>query len=138
MRADMMIRWTGVFSLLVMSVFLMAFEETGINSEQGFFSVDVRCAANPVKIGKNNMTVTIHDVKSLKPVGRKLIIEAIPWMPATPEHGSSDIPVVTYLGKGQYRIEGINFTMPGEWDVYLKVRDGGKEDSVVFNVDVAP
>lgn len=120
-----------------MSIYLMAFEKTGITTEQGFYSFDVRCAANPVKVGKNNMTVIINDVKSMKPFGRKLIIEAIPWMPAS-EHGSSEMPVVTYIGKGQYNIEGINFTTPGDWDVYLKLRDGNKEDSAVFNVQVAP
>jgi hypothetical protein len=130
------IRWTMVFPILAMSIFLTAFEKKGINTEQGFYSVDVQCAANPVMTGKNNITVTINDVKSMKPLEKKLIIEAIPWMP-THEHGSSDIPVITYLGKGQYRIDEINFTMPGDWDVYLKIRDGGKEDTAVFNVNVA-
>jgi len=136
MRRDAMIRWTGFFSILVVSLFLMAFEQKGINSEQGFYSIDVQCAANPVKVGKNNMTVTINDAKSLKPFEKKLIVEVIPWMP-THEHGSSDIASVTYLGKGQYRVEGINFTMPGEWDVYFKIREGNKEDSAVFNIVVS-
>ena len=137
MRTGAMLRWAGVLSVLFMSVFLTAFEKKGINSEQGFYSVDVQCAANPVVVGKNNMTVTINNAKSMKPFERKLIIEVVPWMPAH-EHGSSDIAVVTYLGKGQYRIEGINFTMQGDWDVYLKLEDDGKEDTVVFNVHVAP
>src|SRR5512135_1946356 len=126
MRTDAMIPWTGILSIMVMSVFLMAFEKKGINSEQGFYSIDVQFAANPVMVGKNNMTVTINDVKSMKPFEKKLIVEVIPWMPAD-EHGSSDIASVTYLGKGKYRIEGINFTMPGDWDVYLKLREGDKE-----------
>ena len=136
MRTEAMIRWTGVLSLLIMSVFLMAFEKKGITTEQGFFSIDMQCAADQLTVGKNNMTVTINDAKSMKPVERKLIMEVIPWMGAH-EHGSSDIAVVTYLGKGRYRAEGINFTMPGDWDVYLKLRDGDKEDSAVFNVHVA-
>jgi hypothetical protein len=136
MRTDTVIWRTGVFSILAISVFLMAFEKKGINTEQGFYSVDVQYVANPVMVGKNNMTITINDAKSMKPIDKKLVIQAIPWMPAH-EHGSSDIAVVTYLGKGQYRIEGINFTMPGDWDVYFKIQDGGKEDSAVFNIRVA-
>lgn len=136
MRRDAMIRWTGFFSILVVSLFLMAFEQKGINSEQGFYSIDVQCAANPVTVGKNNMTVKINDIKSMKPIERKLDMDVIPWMTAM-EHGSSDIAVVTYLGKGQYRVEGINFTMPGDWDVYLKLREGEKDDTAVFTVHVA-
>ena len=135
MRSNTTIRWTAVIALLVMSAFLLAFNTKGISTEQGFYSVDVQCAADPVMVGKNTITATIKDAKSLKPVEKKLTIEVIPWMGAH-EHGSSDITVVTYLGKGQYRMEGINFTMPGDWEVYLKLRDGDKEDSAVFNVHV--
>jgi hypothetical protein len=137
MRKKAIMQWTGVFVIALTSIFLMAFEQNGINSEQGFYSVDVQSAANPVMVGKNNMTVTIRDVKSMKPLERKLNIEALPWMPAH-EHGSSNKPIITYLGKGKYRIEEITFTMPGDWDVYLKIQDGGNEDSVVFNVPVTP
>jgi hypothetical protein len=135
MLTEKMMRLTGILSLLIMSVFLMAFDKKGINTEQGFYSVDVQCAADPVMVGRNNMTVTINDAKSMKPIERKLIMEVIPWM-AAHEHGSSDIAVVTYLGKGQYRLEGVNFTMPGDWEVYFKLRDGDKEDSAVLNVHV--
>ncbi len=135
MSRNTMVRWTGILPLLLMSVFLMAFDKKGINTEQGSYSIDVQCAADPVMVGKNDMTVTINDAKSRKPVERKLIMEAIPWM-AAHEHGSSDIAVVTYLGKGRYRIEGINFSMPGDWEVYLKLQDGNKEDSAVFDVHV--
>jgi len=136
MRSNAMIRLAGVLTILVMSVFLMAFEKKGINTEQGLYSVDVQSAADPVMVGKNRMTVKINDVKSMKPIERKLDMDVIPWMTAM-EHGSSDIAVVTYLGKGQYRVEGINFTMPGDWDVYLKLREGEKDDTAVFTVHVA-
>jgi hypothetical protein len=135
MRSMTTIRWTEVLALMVMSAFLMAFNTKGVSTEQGLYSVDVQSASDPVMIGKNTMTATIKDAKSLKPVEKKLTIEVIPWM-AAHEHGSSDIAVITYLGKGQYRMEGINFTMLGDWEVYLKLRDGDKEDSAVFNVHV--
>jgi YtkA-like len=137
MHTGTMIRWTGVLAMLLISIFLMGFEQKGINSEQGFYSVDVQSAGNPVMVGENNMNITVIDVKSMKPLERKLNIEALPWMPAH-EHGSSNKPVVTYLGRGKYHIEGITFTMPGDWEIYLKIQDNGKEDSVVFNVPVAP
>ena len=42
MRKKAIMQWTGVFVIALTSIFLMAFEQNGINSEQGFYSVDVQ------------------------------------------------------------------------------------------------
>ncbi|MCL5024693.1 MAG: FixH family protein [Nitrospirae bacterium] len=129
-------RWGKLFAVLVLTLFLLAFEKKGIDTEQGFYSVDVQFAASTVKVGKNTLKVGINDRGSRKPLEKKLTMEAIPWMPAH-EHGTSDIAQVRYLGNGQYLVEGLSFTMPGDWEVYLRIRDGGKEDTAVFHVPVA-
>lgn len=122
--------------LVILSVFLLGFEKKGIPSEQGMYSVDVQFSGAAAIVGKNKLNVLLNDAGSRAPVEKKVAIEVIPWMPAH-EHGSHDRATVQYQGKGRYLVEGLSFTMPGDWDVYLKIMDGGKEDSVVFNVHVS-
>lgn len=51
-------------------------------------------------------------------------------------HGLPTVPVVTPLGEGTYRIEGMKFHMPGHWIVLLHVRRGADNDTVAFALDV--
>jgi cytochrome c peroxidase len=45
----------------------------------------------------------------------------------------------TYLGNGNYRVEGIKFNMHGEWEMRFNIRmQGGHSDRVVFKVDLRP
>lgn len=124
------------FSLiLLVSLFLFAFEKRHIDTEQGYYVLDVQFITVPVKVGINSMKLTIYENKSERPVNKKLDIEVVPWMPKH-EHGLTDAPVVREIEKGQYLIEGINFSMPGRWEVYVRMRDGRKEDTSVFDVSV--
>lgn len=53
-----------------------------------------------------------------------LSIEVTPWMPAH-GHGSPKTPVVTALGDGAYRVDAIELTMAGTWE--LRISLGGAE-----------
>jgi hypothetical protein len=124
------------FSLiLLVSLFLFAFEKRHIDTEQGYYLLDVQFITQPVKVGRNTMKLTIYEKKSKKPVEKKLDIEVVPWMPKH-EHGTTDAPAVREIEKGQYLIEGIDFSMPGRWEVYVRMTDGRKEDTGVFDVSV--
>ncbi len=37
-------------------------------------------------------------------------------------HGLGSVPRVTPLGRGKFRVEGLNFQMPGWWQITVKVR----------------
>ena len=51
-------------------------------------------------------------------------------------HAGNDVPTVEYKGKGEYLIEKLNFDAAGDWEVYIKLNNGGEEDTAVFNVSV--
>lgn len=104
-------------------------------TEQGYYTVNMDLISDPVKVGMNTMEIVIHDVKTGKPVKNKLKLEVVPWMPVH-EHITRDVPVVSKMSEGKYLIENINFSMPGDWELYVKIIDGSKEDTVVFNVAV--
>lgn len=129
-------RIAGVFLIVVLSPFLIAFGKKGISSEQGYYLIDVQFLSDPVRVGRNSFTISMSDRELRSPAKQKLSIEAIPWMPAH-EHGTGDIAAVKDLGGGKYLIEGINFSMAGDWEVYLKITtDDEKEDTAVFDVPV--
>ena len=57
-------------------------------------------------------------------------------MPAH-EHGTSTLPIIRELGKGEYSVEQVNLSMPGLWEIYVRINKGKKgEDTAVFNVNV--
>jgi hypothetical protein len=82
------------------------------------------------------MKLFIGDHKSKAPLKQKLDIEIVPWMSAH-EHGTSTLPIIKELGKGEYSVEQVNLSMPGLWEIYVRINKGKKgEDTAVFNVNV--
>jgi len=56
-----------------------------------------------------------------------------------PEHGHGlpTSPQVTEnLGNGDYLVEGIQFQMPGFWEVMFSIDDGGQQDMVIFYLNL--
>jgi hypothetical protein len=56
-----------------------------------------------------------------------------------PEHGHGlpTSPVVSaHLGGGQYRVEGMKFTMAGWWQLRFAITAPAGSDSAVFNVKI--
>lgn len=126
----------SVIVLFSISVFAIdAFDKKRINSEQGNYHIIVEAITKPLKVGKNILKLTVVNRENMKPA-KKLFIEVIPWMPKH-EHGVTDIPIVKEISEGEYLIDGLSFSMPGNWEVYLKIKGNGKDDSAVFDVRIA-
>ena len=56
-----------------------------------------------------------------------------------PEHGHglpTEPKVTKNFGDGTYLVEGIKFSMPGWWIMTFAIKDGGKTDSVTFNLQL--
>ncbi|MFT6583852.1 MAG: hypothetical protein ACJAU6_004311 [Alphaproteobacteria bacterium] len=50
-------------------------------------------------------------------------------------HGFPTAPRVTKnLGRGEYLIEGVQFNMPGWWEMKFQISDGRQNDTVIFNL----
>jgi hypothetical protein len=123
------------FSLILfICFFLFAFEKGQIGTEQGYYLLNVEIITKPVKVGRNAMKLTIYDKESKKPV-EKLDLEVVPWMPAH-EHAGIGAPIIKEVGNGEYQVENLNFTMLGNWEVYIRIKKGRSEDTAVINVSV--
>ncbi|GAB4483336.1 MAG: hypothetical protein OHK006_04020 [Thermodesulfovibrionales bacterium] len=56
-----------------------------------------------------------------------------------PEHGHglpTQPKMTKNLGNGSYLIEGVKFSMPGFWVMTFTVTSGGKEDKIVYNLNL--
>ena len=125
-----------IFVIALLGIFLFGFAGSRqIGTEQGYYYIDVKFPAEAARVGKNSFEMKIMDGRSEKPVRNDLDIQVVPWMPSA-VHGKTDAPVVTKTGEGEYLVEGVIFDSPGQWEVYIRIMDGGKADTAVFDVDV--
>lgn len=117
-------------------LFLTGFAMQQNTTEQGLYFVSIDFTKAPVKVGNNSLKLFIGDHKSKAPLTQKFDIEIVPWMPAH-EHGTGNLPLIKELGKGAYSVEQLNLSMPGLWEIYVRINKGKKgEDTAVFNVNV--
>ncbi|MBI5639519.1 MAG: FixH family protein [Nitrospirae bacterium] len=121
---------------MILSFFLVGFAMQQNTTEQGLYFVSMDFTGTQIKVGNNSMKLFIGDRKSKAPLKQKLDVEIVPWMPAH-EHGTSALPIIKELGKGEYSVEQVNLSMPGLWEIYVRINKGKRgEDTAVFNVNV--
>ena len=124
---------TYVFMLLTV-LFLLGFTGKETKSDNGLYGITMEMPEQP-GLGDNILTLIIRDGKSKRIVEENLFIEVVPWM-ALHEHGTKVAAVVSSQGGGKYLVEKVNFTMPGPWEVHLRISRGTVEDTAVFEVEV--
>jgi ABC-type glycerol-3-phosphate transport system substrate-binding protein len=97
-------------------------------SESGDLTIEIRTwPAQPPPRGLDAVEYRITG-KDGAPVDG-LQIDVLPWMPAM-GHGASVSPSVTATGDGRYRIDDVDFFMPGQWVLHTSIA-GGSTDGVV-------
>lgn len=99
-------------------------------SPKGMFSVEIVIKEHELKTGVNSADLIVHDKDDKDVVGAHITVT--PWMPEM-GHGVFNPPVVTEKGGGLYHVENIILIMSGHWELRVNVKQGGKEDAVVFD-----
>lgn len=105
-------------------------------SHEGKFTVSYKSDLDPVTINKLH-TWTLHVADT---AGKPLDNATVAIDGGMPEHnhGMPTQPIVTPLGGGDYRAEGMKFQMPGWWTVTVTVTDtvgaAAQPDSATFNL----
>ncbi len=103
-------------------------------SEKRLFSVRYESTPAPVPLlAVHTWTITVTDAAE-QPV-RGANVTALGGMPAH-GHGLPTTPVVSELGAGRYRIEGLKFHMPGAWTVAFRIKASAGTDAVSFALDL--
>lgn len=102
-------------------------------TENGLYAVSIAPDGTEVKQGElHSWTVTVKTADG-KPVSDAVIL-VDGGMPEH-NHGLPTAPEVTdNLGEGQYRVEGVKFSMSGWWELRFDITSPAGEDKVTFNL----
>jgi hypothetical protein len=102
-------------------------------SEQGLFRVSYQSELDPVKINNiHNWTLRVETADGAPVEDAVIRVDG-----AMPDHGHGlpTAPEVTEnLGNGNYRVEGIRYSMPGWWTMTFEITTGSATDRVTFNL----
>ncbi len=99
----------------------------------GLFVVAIKPQSGTVRLGEVQSWQLTVTTKEGAPV-EYAAIDISGGMPQR-SYGLPTSPQVTdYLGQGQYRIDGIKFTISGWWQLRLTISAAHGSDTVVFNI----
>ena len=104
-------------------------------SDKGFYTVSYKTIGGAIKINRiQSWEVTVSDADG-KPVNdAKLILSG---KMVENDHGLPINPVITRAGfEGLYRIDKMQFDMPGLWLISIDIMAGETSDSVSFYLDI--
>lgn len=94
-----------------------------VPSNGGNFVVDYKFQATSLVVGKDYLIdFTVHKYNGEK-IGPSIKIHLSAMMP-THYHGLAQVPFIKRTENGAWRGEGINFHMPGYWQVYIDIDNG--------------
>lgn len=100
-------------------------------SKQGLYRVSFRSNTIPIPLNKIHSWI-IHVEASNGKFVEDAKIAVYGGMPKH-KHGLPTAPRVTQnIGNGDYIIEGIKFSMSGQWEIWLNIRASGKIDKIVL------
>jgi len=98
------------------------------------FKVFYKSRIDPLPLNKIHSWVVHLDTIEGQPV-EKAKISVYGGMPAH-KHGLPTQPAVRELGGGDYLVEGLKFSMNGDWEIWLNIRVMGVTDKVKFEIDL--
>lgn len=111
-------------------------ESNFVITDDGQYSVEMLIIGNMLKVGMNSLDLIVHDSDDHDLLGADITVT--PWMPSM-GHGVKEMARVSEKGGGLYSVENVEISMPGNWQLRVKVSKDGKEDSAVFEFrDIHP
>lgn len=102
-------------------------------SDEGHYEVTLTSELDPLALNQIHSWILHVESASGEPVEEAEIVIG-GGMPEH-DHGFPTEPEVTEeLGEGDYRVEGVKFSMAGWWEMRFDISAGDQSDSVTFNV----
>lgn len=102
-------------------------------SDKGLFRASFRSELDPLQLNQlHSWVIHIETVNGDIVENAKITVSG--GMPDH-NHGFPTAPRVTeYLNNGDYRMQGVKFSMPGWWEMRLTVVAKGQSDQLTFNL----
>ena len=102
-------------------------------SQQGHYRVSYQSKVKPIPLNRIHSWTLHLEIPDGEAVDDAQIA-VYGGMPVH-KHGFPTAPRVTQgLGNGNYRVEGLKFSMAGHWELWLNIRSGTLTDKAVFHV----
>jgi len=105
---------------------------TSVMSELGLFKVSYQSSQSAEAINEIfNWTIHVETSDGTPVDNAEISIQAL-----MPQHGHgmpTDPQVTQNLGNGDYKLEGLKYSMPGWWEETLTITTGSQTDVVTFN-----
>ncbi|HXX81766.1 MAG TPA: FixH family protein [Thermodesulfovibrionales bacterium] len=103
-----------------------------VKKKAGDFDVQVAIDKNPPVVGDNNVKIEIKDSSGKYVTDAKVAIDyrmpAMPGMPAMNYRADAELKGSEYKAK-------MNLSMPGSWNIAVKITRAGKTSTMKFTVD---
>jgi hypothetical protein len=124
-----------IFVVVVLALFAVGLayaEDFALAKKLGPYSVRINMDKNPPVVGANKMKIEIKDDTGAPVADAKVnVAYSMPGMPGMPPMNyKSD---ATF--KGELYETKLDLSMPGSWNVAVKVSRAGKAGTIKFNVD---
>ena len=104
-------------------------------SHDGRYRFTLYSARPEIPLGKIHEWIVRVETRDGEPVTNARLF-VFGGMPAH-RHGFPTKPrVKQHLGNGEYKVEGIKFTMPGAWEMRFNIKHNKVSERVVFKIDL--
>jgi len=122
-----------IIVLLVLVAGAVHAKSLEVTKKAGPNTVTVTLKSDPPATGINPVTVTVKDAAGKAVTDAQVVVDyGMPAMPGMAPMNYSDPLRLT----GQAYTGKLDFSMPGPWQVGVKVKQGGKTSTVKFSTDV--
>jgi hypothetical protein len=105
-----------------------------VMKKAGSYMVHMKLDKNPPVTGQNKMEISIQDATGADVTDATVAVDFS--MPAMPGMPSMNYKATAEVSGNRY-LANVNFSMPGAWNINVKITRAGKTQSVKFNVDVS-
>ncbi len=122
---------------LLLSLFNNGFSDVkfiNIETDKKYFQLKLTMPQKGFQISGNEVIVKVFDKNNNPVVGAKISI--VLWMS---EHGhySSVTPSVKEVNPGIYKINGLEFEMPGRWEINFEIKKDKVKDRATLEILVS-
>ena len=119
--------------ILMLSTGLAFAKDYTVTKKAGVYTLQISVDKNPSAVGKNRMEIGIKDMTESPVVNAVVSVEYA--MPAMPGMGAMNYKAKGQLVGSRY-VADLDFSMPGSWNVNIKITRNGKTQTAKLNIDV--
>ncbi|UCE78462.1 MAG: FixH family protein [Nitrospiraceae bacterium] len=101
-----------------------------LETEKGLFTLEISIQ-NDFTVGMNMFDLLVRDREGQNVKDARILI--VPWMPEH-AHSISENVSITEKSDGSYHVENVQLNMKGNWEIRIRIIQGGVTDKAVLKL----